>query len=102
MLCIILCYFNYGISSGKENGDYVANVFNEKETLHESGEGLKLESEDVVIEEATEEDVVTTQSYTAEITCLTWVMRDTYIDGGVEYYVEKIFMCFVCWGISIY
>lgn len=39
--------------------------------LHESGEGLKLESEEVVIEEATEEDVVATQSYTEEITGLT-------------------------------
>lgn len=104
VLCFLLfCFASTTVLAAEEkNGDYTTEDLNETEMIHESGEELRVESEEVVDEEPTEEDVVTIQSYTAEITGLTWVMRDTYIDGGVEYYVEKIFMCFVCWGISIY
>lgn len=76
MFCMILFHFNCDFSKWhqqrkKRTGGYVADVLNGGEMLHESGEGLKLESEEVVIEEATEEDVVATQSYTEEITGLT-------------------------------
>ena len=87
VLCFLLfCFASTTVLAAEEkNGDYTTEDLNETEMIHESVEELRVESEEVVDEEPTEEDVVTIQSYTAEITGLTWVMRDTYIDVGAAY-----------------